>query len=99
MYLNGLAWTEAETSFATATWDAAGCRIWVIRVVPTGSKASPNVCYAFNSDRICASQRTDAMCQQRKSKCRYRVQCLCNLSHQFAFGIGLLKYSRFAEIL
>ena len=24
------------------------------------------------------------------------VQCLCNLSHQFAFGIGLLKYSRFA---
>ena len=35
---------------------------WVIRVAPTGSKASPNVCYAFNSDRICASQRTDAMC-------------------------------------
>src|SRR3982074_3108170 len=27
------------------------------------------------------------------------VQCLCNLFHQFAFGIGLLKYSRFAEIL
>jgi hypothetical protein len=41
---------------------------WVIRVVPTGSKASPNVCYAFNSDRICASQRTDAMCQRRTSR-------------------------------
>jgi chromate reductase, NAD(P)H dehydrogenase (quinone) len=26
------------------------------------------------------------------------VQCLCNLLHQFAFGIGFLKYSRFAEI-
>ena len=25
-----------------------------------GSKASPNVRYAFNGDRICASQRTDA---------------------------------------
>jgi hypothetical protein len=29
-------------------------------VAPTGSKASPNVRYA-NSDRICASQRTDVM--------------------------------------
>ena len=28
-----------------------------------GSKALPNVRYAFNGDRICASQRTDAMCQ------------------------------------
>jgi hypothetical protein len=37
----------------------------VNRVAPTGSKASPNVRYAFNGDRICASQRTDAMCQQR----------------------------------
>jgi hypothetical protein len=37
----------------------------VIRVAPTGSKASPNVRYAFNSDRICASQRTDAMCHYR----------------------------------
>ena len=36
------------------------CPSWVIRVAPTGSKASPNVRYAFNSDRICASQRTDA---------------------------------------
>jgi hypothetical protein len=27
----------------------------------TGSKASPNVRYAFDSGRICASQRTDAM--------------------------------------
>jgi hypothetical protein len=36
---------------------------WVIRVAPTGSKASPNVRYAFNSDRICAPQRTDAMYQ------------------------------------
>lgn len=25
-----------------------------------GRKASPNVRYAFNGDRICASQRTDA---------------------------------------
>ena len=41
---------------------------WVIRVAPTGSKASPNVRYAFNSDRICASQRTDAMCQDRKRR-------------------------------
>ena len=36
----------------------------VIRVAPTGSKASPSVRYAFNGDRICASQRTDAMCQK-----------------------------------
>jgi hypothetical protein len=36
----------------------------VIRVAPAGSKASPNVRYAFNSDRICASQRPDAMCQE-----------------------------------
>ena len=39
----------------------------VIRVAPTGSKASPNVRYAFNGDQICASQRTDAMCQHRSS--------------------------------
>ena len=32
---------------------------------PTGSKASPNVRYAFNGDRIRASQRTDAMCHNR----------------------------------
>jgi hypothetical protein len=32
----------------------------IIRVAPTDSKASPNVRYAFNSDRICASQQTDA---------------------------------------
>jgi hypothetical protein len=31
----------------------------------TGSKASPNVRYAFNGDRLCASQRTDTMCQSR----------------------------------
>ena len=36
----------------------------VIRVAPTASKASPNVRYAFNGDRICASQRTDTMCQE-----------------------------------
>jgi hypothetical protein len=35
--------------------------LWVIHVAPTGSKASPDVRYAFNSARICASQRTDAM--------------------------------------
>ena len=37
----------------------------VMRVAPTVSKASPNVRYAFNGDRICASQRTDAMCRER----------------------------------
>jgi hypothetical protein len=37
------------------------CPSRVNRVAPTGSKASPNVRYAFNSDRICAPQRTDAM--------------------------------------
>jgi hypothetical protein len=42
--------------------------LWVIRVAPAGSKASPNVRYAFNGDRICASQRTDAMCQNRSSR-------------------------------
>ena len=42
-------------------------RFGVIRVAPTGSKASPNVRYAFNGDRICASQRTDAMCQKLPS--------------------------------
>jgi hypothetical protein len=36
-------------------------RLRVIRIAPTGSKASPNVRYAFNSDRLCASQRIDAM--------------------------------------
>jgi hypothetical protein len=41
------------------------CPVRVIRVAPTGSKASPNVRYAFNGDRICASQRTDAMCRER----------------------------------
>jgi hypothetical protein len=39
----------------------AGAVHHINRVAPTGSKASPNVRYAFNSDRICASQRTDAM--------------------------------------
>ena len=43
---------------------ASDRQLWVIRVAPTGSKASPNVRYAFNSDRICASQQTDAMCQE-----------------------------------
>jgi hypothetical protein len=33
----------------------------IIRVAPTSSKASPNVRYAFNGDRICASQRNDEM--------------------------------------
>ena len=40
-------------------------QVWVIRVAPTGSKASPNVRYAFNGNQICASQRTDAMCQEQ----------------------------------
>jgi hypothetical protein len=29
-----------------------------------GQQGLPNVRYAFNSDRICASQRTDAMGQE-----------------------------------
>ena len=37
-----------------------GSPAWVNRVAPTGQQASPNVRYVFNSDRICASQRTDA---------------------------------------
>jgi hypothetical protein len=37
----------------------------VNRIASTASKASPNVRYAFNGDRLCASQRTDAMCQDR----------------------------------
>src|SRR3954467_2793882 len=44
---------------------AADVRYGGFRVAPTGSKASPNVRYAFNGDRICASQRTDTMCQQQ----------------------------------
>ena len=47
-----------------AAFQSSLCRSWVIRVAPTASKASPNVRYAFNSDRIRASQRTDAMCQE-----------------------------------
>src|SRR5262245_9420236 len=43
----------------------AGPYIRVIHVAPTASQASPNVRYASNSDRICASQRTDAWCQLR----------------------------------
>jgi hypothetical protein len=39
----------------------------VIRVAPTGSKASPNVRYAFDGDRLCASQRTDAMYHERST--------------------------------
>ena len=42
----------------------------VMRVAPTGNKASPNVRYAFNGDRICASQRTDAMCH---TGCRHKT--------------------------
>ena len=42
----------------------ANDRFGVIRIAPTGSKASQNVRYAFNGDRICASQRTDTMCQE-----------------------------------
>ena len=39
--------------------------LWVNRIASTASKASPNVRYAFNGDRICASQRTDTMCHNR----------------------------------
>jgi hypothetical protein len=57
----------AEWFFTAAELCKISVEVWmspmVIRVAPTGSNASPNVRYAFNSDRICASQRTDAMCQ------------------------------------
>ena len=37
----------------------AECRLWVIRVAPTGSKASPNVRYDFNGDQIlCVNEPT-----------------------------------------
>ncbi len=41
MHINGLAWTEAETSLATATWDAARCRIWGNRVGSAMSATRP----------------------------------------------------------
>ena len=47
--------------------DQAKCLLRSSCVAPTASEASPNVRYAFNSDRICASQRTDAKCQQLTS--------------------------------
>ena len=47
--------------------ERAGCPRRVIRVALTASKASPNVRYAFNGDRLCASQRTDAMCHEQTS--------------------------------
>jgi hypothetical protein len=52
---------------AVATWPLAASAQQAERVrrIGVGSKASPNVRYAFNSDRICASQRTDAMCHFR----------------------------------
>jgi hypothetical protein len=40
---------------------------WVIRVAPTGSKTSPNVRYAFNSDRIGAPPQSAASGQSTKS--------------------------------
>ena len=49
-----------EQCFCAAKALRRPCLRWVIRVAPTGSKAAPNVRYAFNSDRICASQRTEA---------------------------------------
>jgi hypothetical protein len=48
----------------SAVSEGGRCPSRVIRVGPTGSKASPNVRYAFNGDRICAPQRTDAKCQE-----------------------------------
>ena len=49
----------------TEVWLSRFYAARVIRVAPTGSKASPNVRYAFNGDRICVSQRTDAKCHER----------------------------------
>ena len=42
-------------------WSNMSESVSSIRVAPKGSKASPNVRYAFHGDQICASQRTDAM--------------------------------------
>src|SRR5207342_1145012 len=53
---------RAQWSICAAKILSRACLTWVIRVAPTGSKASQNVLYAFNGDRICASQRTDTMC-------------------------------------
>ena len=57
---------------------AAG-HVWFgsIRVAPKGSNASPNVRYAFNSDRICASRRTDAMCQQATYAAQQTARVKC----------------------
>jgi hypothetical protein len=41
----------------------------VNRVAPTGSKASPNVRYAFNSDRIGAPPQSAASGHSTKSLC------------------------------
>jgi len=46
---------KGAVPLAFAIQQSAECPLRVIRVAPTGSKASPNVRYAFNSDRICAS--------------------------------------------
>jgi hypothetical protein len=51
MRVNGIAWTEAETNFATATWDAAGCRIWV-DAVEKGLRTSPNSDSADSMDHL-----------------------------------------------
>ena len=70
------------------------CRLWVICVAPTASKASPNV-YAFNGDRICASQRTDAMCQSatsppiiRSSRPRRRAPSMHGTGVPAFLGVG-----------
>ena len=56
---------KAVRQICTAAILSQPCLSWVIHIAPTGSKASPNVRYAFNGDRMCASQRTDAKCQSR----------------------------------
>jgi hypothetical protein len=52
---------NTATDRRSALFQFGECPLRVIRVAPTGSKASPNVRYASNSDRISASQRIDAM--------------------------------------
>ena len=55
---------RGSQSFICAPMSGLG----LFRVAPTSSKASPNVRYAFNSDRICAAQRTVAKCQEETSR-------------------------------
>ena len=64
---------KAVRQICTAAILSHPCLSWVNRAASTGSKASPNVRYAFNGDQICASQRTDAICQNPTMHPPYRI--------------------------